>query len=294
MSRANFREVFTGASQVIPELPLVGWARLDKARVPGLEAHAHGDAFEFFLFERGDSEWWVEGEVHHLSANQLYINRPGEVHGSVGESLQPCGYYWINLAIPASGLPGMTRDQSKALCREIASMQLRTFVGSPELKHAFEALWKSHRERPAHSVIVIRAQLHLLLARLLHDYRMAMTAQSPARKVSYAIRKAIEAIDAGLGEIKTIAELARISGLGVTQFRNRFLSETGFTPATYLRRQRIERAKTMLRARNGTLADIAQEVGFSSSQHLATVFKQLEGITPTVYTKGIQKKSAFV
>lgn len=288
MTRSNFREAFTGDAQILPELGLVGWARVGKARVPGLEPHAHPNTFEFFLFERGGAEWWVEQEVYRLSANQVYINRPDELHGSVGNSLRPCGYFWIHLEIGVNGLPGMLPEQSKAICEEISSMRLRTFPGSPALKQAFAALWMLHRERPPHAALAIRAQLHMLLVQLLQDHRAAVTAKPlPSHELSYSIRKAVEAVDASLAEIKSVNELARLSGLGVTQFSDRFFAEVGFTPAMYLRKQRIERAKTLLRSQNTSLADIAQTVGFSSSQHLATAFKQLEGVTPTSYRRSL-------
>jgi len=282
MSRSNFREVFTGKRQLLPELPLVGWSRAGKARVPGLIAHKHEELFEIFLFERGGSEWWVENEVHYVSANQVFINRPNELHGSVGKSLRPCGYYWINLSIAPDGLPGTVPEQSMALCDELASLALRTFPGSPALKQAFAALWKLHRDPPRHHLFAIRAQLHLLLVRLLQDHHNAVTKQAglPGR-LSFAIQKAVEAVDKCLPDVKSIGELAKASGLGVTQFSDRFLAEVGFTPAMYVRRQRVERAKALIHTHS--VADIAQAVGFSSSQHLATIFKQFEGITPTQY-----------
>ncbi|MBC8040035.1 MAG: helix-turn-helix transcriptional regulator [Opitutaceae bacterium] len=79
--------------------------------------------------------------------------------------------------------------------------------------------------------------------------------------------------------------MAKIAKLSVTQFSERFLAETGFTPARYLRQERIERAKRLLRAGGKTVAEIAQATGFSSSQNLATAFRQAEGMAPGDYAR---------
>ncbi|MBC8009177.1 MAG: AraC family transcriptional regulator [Burkholderiales bacterium] len=294
MNHTHFREVFsidTIGTMALRELFLVGWTRLGKARVPGLEAHRHPDAFEFFLIERGRIEWWVEDEVHRVAANHVLIHRPGERHGSLGHGIKPCGYLWFILRTDQGPLPGMTRVQSKTILAALGGIKRRSFPASPALRAAFKALWEAHRSPPsAEPELVLRAHLHLVLGRLLADYRAA-DAEDVERKTgetSFAIRQALNAIQQRSTELHTVADLAKIAKLSVTQFSERFLAETGFTPARYLRQERIERAKRLLRAGGKTVAEIAQATGFSSSQNLATAFRQAEGMAPGDYARGTE------
>jgi AraC-like DNA-binding protein len=48
-------------------------------------------------------------------------------------------------------------------------------------------------------------------------------------------------------------------------------------------RARVERAQTLLRDTDWKLTHVAQEVGFSSSQRLATAFRGVLGLTPTAF-----------
>lgn len=281
MHRNGFREVYSDEAQLLPELPLVGRARLAHARVPGLEAHRHADALEIFYIERGRVEWWVEKETHVLPAGSVYLNRPGELHGSLGVGLQPCGYLWLNLVMPKAGLPGMRRQQSLGLQKAIATFRRRTFPGSDELKSCFLQLVACHRVRPLHAEIEARAHLHLLLVYLLRDYQKAEQSRLRVAEPSFAIRRVLNAVEKDPSGIHSIDELAAIARLGTTRFADRFFQEVGFTPAAYLRRRRIERAKLLLREGRKSLAQIAFEVGFSSSQHFATAFKQVEGVSPS-------------
>jgi len=264
---------------------MIGWARHSQARVPGLGAHAHPGAFELFLIERGWVEWWVEDEVHRLPANNIYINRPGERHGSLGQSFKPCGYMWLQLLLPSADptVPGV-----EALDDEFRAFTLRSFASSPGTKEAFRALWAMHREPPPHAEVALRAQLHLLMVQVIQDHRTALAAHHSHRKrteCSFAIRQALRVIDSRLSEIASVAELAAASGLGQTQFGERFIAEVGVTPSSYLRQQRIEQTKNLLRRGGQTLTEIAHASGFSSSQHLSTVFKQIEGMTPTEFIR---------
>jgi len=265
---------------VLSELPLVGRALRTRALVPGLPAHVHSGVFEIFFIERGRVEWWVEKEVHRLSANHIYINRPGERHGSTGHGLRPCGYYWIQLTFPKGRLPGLSKKESELIKTALSGANPRCFAASRDLKQCFHDLLELHRVRPPYHELSMRATLHLLLARLLTDCRNHASQPAPDHKPSFAIRKAMNAIEANPSKIKSIQELARLSGLHVTQFSDRFFAEAGFTPAAYLRQQRVERAKQLLLGKHVTLTDVALATGFCSGQHFATVFKQVEGLTP--------------
>lgn len=304
MRTGSFREVFDrqNGRAPLPEVPLAGWARLDRMRIPGLEEHSHPTAFEFFLIERGRVEWWVEDEIHHVSARHLYINRPGERHGSLGRGLKPCGYLWFQLAL-GDVLPGLAPADSARLVADIRAIHSHSFAASSTTRSAFRAFWQSHRESMGeHQVLELRSRLHLLLISILRDHAAA-TLTSPAPlaakavphppRASFTINRALQRIDSRPTEVGTVAELAASLNLGVTRFAERFYGETGFTPAHYLRIRRIEFAKQLMHEGGRTLTEIAHASGHASGQHFATVFKRMEGVTPSAYLRQLQSGFAL-
>lgn len=74
--------------------------------------------------------------------------------------------------------------------------------------------------------------------------------------------------------------------LGVTRSRGYeiFHRTTGLNPKEYIIRRKIEFAKQML-LENRNITSIAFDLGFSSSQNFATVFKKLTCLTPSDYKK---------
>ena len=61
-----------------------------------------------------------------------------------------------------------------------------------------------------------------------------------------------------------------------------FKNETGMTFTHYLMRLRIEEAKKLLSS-NKKMYDIAAAVGYDNVQYFSTIFKEIEGITPSQY-----------
>jgi LacI family transcriptional regulator len=63
----------------------------------------------------------------------------------------------------------------------------------------------------------------------------------------------------------------------------RFRRAIGRTPAAEIRRCRIDLAKQLLTDTDKSMSEIAQACGFLYSQHLASAFHQLTGMTPSEY-----------
>lgn len=82
-----------------------------------------------------------------------------------------------------------------------------------------------------------------------------------------------------------LAELAASVRLSPYHFARAFKASTGLSPHRYQVTLRVERAKEMLATSGQSVTEIAYACGFSSSQHMATVFGRMVGITPTEYRR---------
>jgi AraC-like DNA-binding protein len=97
------------------------------------------------------------------------------------------------------------------------------------------------------------------------------------------LRKSPGAIHEHIDTPPSVAEMARTAGVSETSFRKRFKSEVGCSPLDYVTRRRIQEAKRLLSEGGRSITDIAYELGFSSSQYFATVFKRVTGVSPSRY-----------
>lgn len=77
-----------------------------------------------------------------------------------------------------------------------------------------------------------------------------------------------------------ITDLVKKLGTSRTKFFNEFRQVHGVSPTAYLRCARMEKAKDLLNNDSMSIAEIADQLGFSSASHFSTAFKQYYGISP--------------
>ena len=261
---------------LLEEVPFMAKTRFHQAKSPGLYEHQHCDCIEVFLMEHGEVEWWVEKETHKVGVGDIFINRPGEHHGSTGIRMRPCGYVLFQLKT-LKKIPGLSRAQSRRILKALSNKNIRRFPSTPLIRTLFGKLWQSHVDRGEFAELQGRAYLHLLLIELTDCLEKHSNKHN---NISQTIRKTLSIINPNPCENYSVSELAALSGLGRTQFNERFRKETGFTPAEYIRRCRLDLAKKRLQTESTSITRLAAELGFSSSQHFATTFKQFEALSP--------------
>jgi AraC family transcriptional regulator len=104
---------------------------------------------------------------------------------------------------------------------------------------------------------------------------------------SARLRRIKELVEAKLEDNLSLDQMAESVGLSTAHFARMFRKTTGETPHQFVLRQRLERAKAMLRAPDARVLDVALACGFKTQQHFAQVFRDLWGISPTEYRQDI-------
>lgn len=100
---------------------------------------------------------------------------------------------------------------------------------------------------------------------------------------SARLRRIKELVDAKMEDELSLDEMAQSVELSTAHFARMFRKSTGETPHQFVLRQRVERAKEMLRSANARIIDVAVACGFKTQQHFAQVFRQVCGASPTEY-----------
>jgi AraC family transcriptional regulator len=83
-----------------------------------------------------------------------------------------------------------------------------------------------------------------------------------------------------LAETVSLAELASVAGLSVSQFSRQFKARTGLAPHRFLLGLRVDQACRLLRTDTTPIADIAVRCGFSHQEHLTRVMRAHLDTTP--------------
>jgi AraC family transcriptional regulator len=100
---------------------------------------------------------------------------------------------------------------------------------------------------------------------------------------SARLRKIRELVQAKMEDDLGLDDMAQSVGLSTAHFGRMFRKSTGETPHQFVLRQRIERAKAMLRVPDARVLDVAVACGFKTQQHFAQVFRDVCRVSPTEY-----------
>jgi AraC family transcriptional regulator len=106
---------------------------------------------------------------------------------------------------------------------------------------------------------------------------------------SARLRRIREFVHAKMEDDLSLDEMAQSVGLSTPHFARMFRKSTGETPHQFVLRQRLERARAMLRAADSRVLDVAVACGFKTQQHFAQVFRDVWGVSPTEYRQGLSR-----
>lgn len=88
-----------------------------------------------------------------------------------------------------------------------------------------------------------------------------------------------------LTERTTVAQMAQMAQMVERTFLRRFKRATGDTPLEYLQRLRVEAAKRLLERGETRIDLITTTVGYEDASSFRRLFKQIVGVSPTVYRR---------
>lgn len=99
----------------------------------------------------------------------------------------------------------------------------------------------------------------------------------------HCLRSVVEYIHDNLGEDLRLSTLAEVAGLSQHRFAHNFKHATGLAPHQYVIRERMERAKQMLRETDSPVAAVAYTLGCGSQSRFTILFRRATGTTPSAY-----------
>jgi AraC-like DNA-binding protein len=103
----------------------------------------------------------------------------------------------------------------------------------------------------------------------------------------WQMRRTEETIAANLEGDVSLADLANDCGMSVSHFGRAFRQSTGVSPHRWLLKQRVDQAKSLLRDRTRSLADVALSSGFADQSHFTRVFARMTGISPGAWRRSL-------
>ena len=288
-------ESYDAENRLLAELTGFGRLRCSKTLNDWQPPQGHPKEFQLFYMVRGHVRWRLDENEVDFDSRQWLVIPPGEVRCCDAHALQSCEYYWMRLKFSAdTPLPGMTLSQTDQIHKALARIQGPSFAASPVSIRYLKNLREAHQAPVAdHASLMAQALLHALLVILVRDYAacestsltdpvLSKEVQTLVTWLESQVNESVDKDESASGDFIRLAKRFRLSP---AVLQARFNQETGYSMHKFLLHQRLKAARSLLTTTSDSITSIALDLGFSSSQYFATVFKRHRGISPRAYRR---------
>jgi len=160
------------------------------------------------------------------------------------------------------------------------------FAYSPELKELISKFIHECRSKQLGCSLMLESlsvQIAVLLLRLCHQNPPVESCLSGKHWDNKSITQAIEYLTDNYQKKISLSDLASETHYSPYHFLRLFKQHTGKTPFEYLLDLKIEKAKTLLKKTDYSIAETSYLSGFSSTSYFSQTFKKKTGLSPSQY-----------
>lgn len=264
---------------IVENLTILGRLNYTRAHLP-LSLHAHKNSLEIVYVARGRQTYNVNNTAYTLSGGDVYLTFPDELHSSGESPEEKSVVYWVLIDFTDTGnFLNMESEEGKNFRCRLQSLKTRKFKGSPVLKTLLDKIIYTCFSNSEFKKLLIQSYITEFLINIIE------LEKNSEPHISENIQKTLEYISRRVKDNITLNELSDLAGLSLSRFKQKFKQEVGIPPAEFILREKVTLAGKLLNSSPKSVTEIAFELGFSSSNYFATVFKRLTGKTPTEFIK---------
>ncbi len=231
--------------------PKIGWS---------MDRHCHDDFHELIVVLSGAMEVKIGGRCIRARSGEVLFYPRGESHSERALGKRPLVIIFM----------GFGDDRQGAWRKRPFKAQ------DPQGRIRMLARWMLElRSQQSQRSEAKGESMRMLLAMLLQEYDVQHLPADRAleHKISAYARR-------HLSKPLSLEDLAMEADMSKFHFSRTFKRMTGASPMEYVRRMRVEAAKTLLLSTPQPLKAIAPQVGFADEFHLSKVFRQVAGKAP--------------
>ncbi len=287
-------EIYEGEERLVEEVSRCGVAKfaMGTRHAFGEQRGSIPNSFELYFVETGLLCMWVDGQHIEVAPRNVLIVQPNQkVVGSGPDfAVDPCHVIWM--VLHSTDRTHKTDEPLTGFAEHLFQIDLNSFPVSEDTIHSCERIVDEHRKRDAYSVATVRSLAVLVISGVLRDFESVVGADVEQRKgIPARVLEFVNELDAESNYNLSLDEMAQRCGLSRARFCQAFAKATRSTPVDHLTHLCIRKARQLLIETNASVTDIAMELGFSSSQYFATVFKKHSAFTPSAYRRSMRKSS---
>lgn len=277
----TYRRVVSLAKDGIPEIPVLGVNK--SIRTTKGSIFPRHDCMEITYCALGNVKFDCGGRAYPIIPGSVFLSCSNDVHRL---RINPKGakVYWIFLKLPKQGerFMGLSKAETKWIIKSFKNLLHRTFAATENVGRCYERLFAVYdaekTDRTARRLKLRAAAQELVIA--LHEAGVTALLNNADLRFRALVDKMRSNPNKAFSMDETSAELKCASNT----VRALFHKYIGIPPQSFMLKCRIRKAEDLLK-KGKSVMEIADALGFSSSQNFAIRFRQETGTSPTAWRK---------
>lgn len=233
----------------------------------------------------GECDFYTGNQVFHAKKGDVHVIGPGVTHKIEAGTENDFRMAYMGFHFKDTE----TMQEAKAFF-ERGAMVLKN--DKLQLKSTFESiLFELHLNRVYSKEILsaYAAELLIRVYRLFHTEAYAEPGQ-PSNEfrrnyiMGQAAFHALRYIDNNVEDVESVQQVANQLKYNPTYLSRVFSSQTGVALSDYIKAKKVERAKELLK-QDVSVDEVAQRLGYSTTQSFSKMFQRYEKCSPSVFRK---------
>ncbi|HEY4063991.1 MAG TPA: AraC family transcriptional regulator [Puia sp.] len=280
------RNIISLANYGVNNALVIGKYHYKSAR-EGLDSHLHKDIIEICYCHKGQQVYEVNGKTYCIRGGDVFVAFPNEIHSTGMQPEEKGILYWLLIeACPGKSFFQFDKEESAVFLHTLTSLPRRHFRGSVEMRRTLESIFgTTKRQRGKMQKIILE---NLIVSFLIQVIDVAGGASDHMSQVPENRVKIEQFIDGNYKESLSIEVMACMLNLSESRFKSWFKDQFGVPPLEFILRKRIQEAKRIMQSEKYVnMSTIAYDLGFSSPQHFATMFRRYTSLSPKEFKASV-------
>lgn len=288
---------------VLPKVNLVGFVSYKN---PWIHFRRTTDEYLLYIIQSGELAIKEAEKIYHLKGGDVLLLEPGKEHVGLGKHV--CDYYYIHFTHSDISGISTTDDEAYTLSPwKDGPLQLENHNRYPFQKCYH--LPTTHHQNHIFQLLNDMRQLYLqknynrgltslklseVFIRLsqYHTFSEDEKKSTSHMKAFRKVHDLLNYVHTNYNQKITSTDIEEQFNCNYDYINRQFKLVTGYTIIQYVNQIRIDHAKELLEVTNIDIGEIGYLTGFNDPYYFSKVFKKIEGISPSKWSRRVMKSGS--
>jgi len=247
--------------------------------------HVHSkNSYELHYISRGYGTLIIDDKKYDIGPDCLFMTGPGVPHEQISVQNDPMKEYCIYLQV----IPGKAKQENE-LVQTFLDRDFWFGTADENIHQLMKQVFSELENRHSGYELMLQSVLQQIILSVARLYKTneVLCRQNQASRVNVSDQAYLIIEEAFLYDYKTITleELAEKVSLGIRQTERLLRKHYNKTFLQKKTEARMSAACQLLLETDKNIYEIAEILGYSSSEHFTNAFKHFYGVTPSRYKK---------